>query len=788
MKIDSNFWLKIYEGLDYAPIISTATSAIDLIVKKMVVDKASKEAILKNKYFTYLSNKETAHETLPIVPLFGNLAVFVWDQTQSNYDDPAYLLSKMQETKGRILSQASNRLRNNQEFLLQALRLVPAAYPYVGDLIKHDPVLMSEAVRLSPKNLKFTSAPFILETLSRNGSFLQYLTWDQRRSNANVAAALNNDLEALQYATHHANNVNFVLALMSRQQSPASLETLKTLYNASGTGFKKAWRENIEKTAKSESKLNTQNPYHANPLFRRDLLTYSKWDRSYQNILKFQKEHLTDLCQNPAELEAFIDSFPYNYNNKEWPDTTLAIAFQDSEIEEWTHFWNDEQRRQRVCAKQPRMVRFASPQLLDSKPLMMDLIQKDPSVFEFVSERLKKDPDLLKLAFKEGATNLKFINDRESLLDSVKQNPQLLPYLSETFKDDRSFIEEILTDDLKQNRFAFLDILKHTHLRNDPHFITHLMETWAAARIGQQVPPQNSEEVRRKAYEDVYEAAGWNFHSDWKRNLNFLSDGHFWNNRYFREQAISKIPELIGRYTNKQLKEALMEDPVFFEDFIRKNHSLPILHLLVRPAFWADEALGKRICLLYPILLQFAPLPWLDSKPFIMQSIARDAASIKFASEALRQDREVIQAALTQDLATLEFAPFSVKQDRLFLKEFAKTAPEKLQQFRMTQSQKYLSLEDQPIPLSNETKERLVLGFLDVDPQAHQLLDNPSNDFLQEAIETRPDIVQAFPHKFSNVATVLDFMRINPLIYPFLSAALQGNPQITAAFKPQKLG
>jgi|GEM_PF-6465149 len=503
MKIDSNFWLKFYECLDYVPVVSTATNLIELFIMKRVVDKAQPHEILKNKFYTYLSNKEM-HESgegvirrpLPFIPILGNAVVLIYDRVNHKYDDPEYVLSKLIETKGNIMRDASLRLKNDREFMLRALEIEPNIYAHAGDLLKSNLDFMEAGYQARQTNLSYASKPFILEKLRQNGSNLQNV-FHHKIDDDLVRTALENDLKALEFAPRHREDVQFVNVLMTKYndpKNPQSLENLRTIYNASGDTFKRAWWVNINAfnaqyndhyDSQTKQRLRAQRDLHAldNPLFCFALLCSSFAEDSCRNLTEMNDAQLTRLLQYPSEFETLCEGLGRRYMDLD--------KLPKKNLPGWNEFWSDPHRMGRLYKVEPGFARF-SPELFENKESMLLLINKYHASLSLASPALKRDRDVVLAACMSNIKNLEeadpalqndfaFIDqlirnypyswqDRQLVLKYVRIHPFILKHVDSNILKDPAFVQKAIEANLES--YTYLP----PAMQNDRQLARHLME------------------------------------------------------------------------------------------------------------------------------------------------------------------------------------------------------------------------------------------------------------------------------------------------------------------------
>lgn len=660
MKTDNSFWIKAYQLLDYAPVISTITNGIDAIFRNTVLKNAPSDEILKSKYYTYITTKEVERRALPFVPVLGNLSVLYYDLSHKKYDDPAYFLDKKKETFGaEIVKKASDRLKNDREFFLKVVAIKPDAYLYAGELIRYDRELMDAAVRGNPKLLEYTDNTYILETLRKQGTHLQYLSDFQRNDWQYVEAALENDLKALKFSQKYSNDESFILKLMSdtlthtgpeftndaKGQRKFIRNKLEEIYNLSGNEFRNIWRKKLDELEQNPGKFDEKDPYHNNPYFRL-MATHD----SELVVKRFTNNQLKEFVEDDG-----FENFVIKKTNKEtlgwwgagdsrhWriiPFFKEVIAKQVPDT--WAEFWNDEQKVKRICQAVPELVEFANPRFRESKDFMRPLIERSHVSLRHVSEDLK--------------------NDKEFMLPYLKESPWLLEFASEALRKDPDFVTEVLSQKKDPRYILWAD----PSLLKDAAFLERIVNQYPKG-FSEAIADQSllvlayikaDPSIFRKASPRLQGDLGFIAMAIEKNpkviafvNPNILKpetviDSSIKNDRAFLLPYLKEAPQLLS-FASK----ALRRDPNFIEELLSLKQDLRYI-LWADASLQRDEAFLARLAQKYPNGFNENVA---NHEGLVLAYSKVNPSTFQRASPSLRNNFEFVARAIEQNPGVIAF-------------------------------------------------------------------------------------------------------------------------------------
>jgi hypothetical protein len=147
MKINNfvNYLIKADKIIDYIPIISTLSNSIDILGKIYL----NKSDVQLNDYSIYLKNKKFKHCLILMIPIFGNIFIFIkslkknkeidyckeLEGTSQNHQESAEFLNDMKEQSAQfqakqqqhrlLIHQQQKQQEHQQQLLIQQLLQQP---------------------------------------------------------------------------------------------------------------------------------------------------------------------------------------------------------------------------------------------------------------------------------------------------------------------------------------------------------------------------------------------------------------------------------------------------------------------------------------------------------------------------------------------------------------------------------------------------------------------------------------------------------------------------------------
>jgi hypothetical protein len=216
----SDFLIKADQICDCIPILSVVNNVVDLFIKIIVLPRMQLAAIQSSHYYTYLTEKTFTRSVLLLIPIFGQIIVYLGNRL---YDDEIFALEQVRKN-GLTLRHMSKRLQNNKEVVLTATLHNPAAFTSASEPLRNSESFTCEVIRARKDDLVLkyvaqrlrNSKTVLLAAIEQNGLALEWAGDVPRSSRQVVKAAVLKNRFAFMYAgSKLQNNKEFVLELIA---------------------------------------------------------------------------------------------------------------------------------------------------------------------------------------------------------------------------------------------------------------------------------------------------------------------------------------------------------------------------------------------------------------------------------------------------------------------------------------------------------------------------------------------------------------------------------------------
>lgn len=138
-------FIKIDKICDYVPVISTITSSVNLFQKYFVIPKIEKN---KSHYYQYLKNKSTFRSVCLLIPVFGNIVIYIFDFLYFKKKQNALSLV---QAEGMDLSQLDSWMQDDRDVVFAASKYSKKDpnyfFSFASDRLRCDQELILEIVK-----------------------------------------------------------------------------------------------------------------------------------------------------------------------------------------------------------------------------------------------------------------------------------------------------------------------------------------------------------------------------------------------------------------------------------------------------------------------------------------------------------------------------------------------------------------------------------------------------------------------------------------------------------------
>lgn len=312
--------------------------------------------------------------------------------------------------------------------------------------------------------------------------------------------------------------------------------------------------------------------------------------------------------------------------------------------------------------------------------LGLEAVKQNGLLLEFLGENLKSDYEIVMTAVKQYASSLQFADislrsDRDIVLEAVKQDGCVLKYAGEILRSDRDIVFEAIKHDGNSLRFAADNLISdyeivkaavenNCWLKYVAKDLRGNREIVLAAVTKSKGSIAHADPILYDDYEIVLKSILPMDYIEYDPELDFLkfASPKLKRNKKFILDAVSIHP-LVGRTIDPMWKSdpdvvlAVMKQHLYALDYINKNHwkwdvNRHVIGALKQNIHILDCAETNELkC----------------NKKFILEALAVDDDVLRYASEDLRSDPEIIHAAIKENRAPLKYATDKLLSNYTFM-------------------------------------------------------------------------------------------------------------------------
>ena len=494
---------------DWVPVISTVSSIVDLFIKTVVLPFKSGYIIHNNIYYTHLHDKSFTRCITLLIPIFGNLAVKLYDFTApytpnlpENFHDALELVKNRPSILKKVPYTPSN---------MAMIENLVAAWPHSFDEIKSDPrwldneKVMLAASQFSQDNLRLASVrlkndrAFMIQVISihpKLWSLAGPQLWDDEKY---VHLAIKIDVAATGYATPRLKQTDPTLRAHFGQSSETTDPRTTALEKVRRDGCSlenSFFREDPEVVAaaiRQNPRTLKLSPLKNDPDFMLKML------QENGNLLPFAGEGIK---RSEAHIEAAIKSSPeviqysslnkdreymkrflqtygfhylsaahYQLLNEGFLLECIRLEREQGTCVTWHAYIapnlplkNDQKFIQRALQANGHLLGELSDSERNNPNLVFQACLNTPEAIQYARQELMKNEPFVKSELSKGnALALKyapaFQSKKEQVMVAVAANGKALEHVSEDLTKDLEIIEKAISNDPRAIVFAHPTVL-----------------------------------------------------------------------------------------------------------------------------------------------------------------------------------------------------------------------------------------------------------------------------------------------------------------------------------------
>ncbi len=463
----SSFLIKADQICDFVPILSTVNNVVDLFLKNVSLPRSSPPAIKASHYYTYLNEKTFTRSILLLIPVLGQIIVYLADQL---YDDKMFALEQVRKN-GLNLKDMSKRLQNNKEVVLAATLNNPAAFLLASKALQNSKSFTCEVIKARKDDLvlKYTTArprnskSVLLVAIEQNGLALQWAGGTPRSSQRVVKAAILKNFYAFMYADSALqNDKEFVLELIALEPRIALFLSkelqedidVKRALNKANSTIGAEWNDEAFVLTKVR-----ENPF----LFKN---ASPRLKGSKEFVLKVIRAHIESVVEarkngsSSTQIKSWIFSNFVSRELKEDREVKLAIhasekAAENSDrevvlanvrlnglwgLKEAPLFQNDREVVLAAVRQNGMALMFAHSDLKKDMEIVLAAVQSYGCALQLADPELRKNREIVLGAVRQDGLALQyayhFKDDKEIVLIAVSKNGDVIEYASARLQED----------------------------------------------------------------------------------------------------------------------------------------------------------------------------------------------------------------------------------------------------------------------------------------------------------------------------------------------------------------
>jgi hypothetical protein len=584
----------------------------------------------------------------------------------------------------------SHRLRSDLSFVLDAIELLNGSIlEFVDDKLKNNKQVVIQAIKSYPLALKhvpnhfLSQAKIVQEALQQNGLTLEYVSESLKDDPESVAIALKSNGLALAFASKKLQNDEQIVKIAVQQNGLAlkfANERLKnnlTIVMDALTNDMSAF-EYVSKSLQEDSKV-------THLLDRHDFVSHQI--KQKPETLAFASDRLKDDFEILKQaITANGNMLQYASNRLKRNEALVFIAIQENPdalkyaIEYLQPLFAIFTKKEITLSTIQSIQNLSDPlytelssvilkqhsiiQLLfnyaDDIEIMSAFLKKDGSLLEFASPRLKNNQSIVVEAIRQNAKSLRYADLSLQNIDFIKQ------YFSEDWKQNSKFINDILSVNglFLEHVFAvFKDDIKIV--------TTAVQENGLALEFASERLKNQESVVIEAVYQDFrFSVALHQFSSP---SLKFASQ-RIQNIPHSDSNSVLQIVFLQKLKRDLEIATAFMEhrgellehsSPQFQDDahlvmIAVKQNGLALQYASSR--LQDDLKIVEQAILKNPEALQFASENIKKNKSFIIKALQQNGKILAYLSDQFRNDIDVVKIAIASDPDVIQYASENVRK------------------------------------------------------------------------------------------------------------------------------
>ena len=358
------------------------------------------------------------------------------------------------ERLSNIIEYVSDELKNDQSFILEAIRFNRCAIEFASESLKKD-------------------KDFIYEVVKANAYAIECIDYEMRRYKKIIKVAVKQDIELLGYAHYKIHNDEKFMykMILSNCKSVIFLGTDLCKNKSFLHSIIKYWlnKLNIDNELLYELKQNYDEIISDNHPNYYKIIEFKNYigDYYYEFLTDDEIKTLSVIAFSDVILENYFyyllhkynidESISYEYEKQESINESITKKIKELQND----LQNDKKLALNVIKKNALMLFSVNKELLNDKEFMLEAIKLNSWSLQYASEELKNNKEFIIEAIKTNSNAMIYVNeelkkDKEVVLTAINNNCYAFQYVSKELQNDKEilqYIENVEKNDLMEDPF-----------------------------------------------------------------------------------------------------------------------------------------------------------------------------------------------------------------------------------------------------------------------------------------------------------------------------------------------
>lgn len=403
-----NRFTQLDHNCTYIPLASTFTN-LAILVNKVFQERVSTESSINHSsepksFFdpkVYVREKSLARCVILLVPVYGNMIVFIVDCLYGKYDIEEIMLQEIKKDP-QLIQKSSRRLMRDADYLLKAIEINYEVLKFIDEDFRSNEKFMLEAIERNYKSIQFVDARLV-----KDETFVQ-------RAKAAMQAQVKDDE---QVALDAFKNFDFPIQDLSKRLQ-SNQKFILQVAKIDCVGVKGASKK-LLKDKSFICALVEQEGFRVAEIV---LENFSKDQEFLENVNEIAKTHALESTEGAiyAIQNGHKDGRKFllfkDLKEEQKGNLEIALAAIEEDICSFDHvpaeFKDSDEFMKKAIEINPNAWKKASDRIQKSRWAACLALEKDPSLYKYFHLPLKSDHQVALTALTKDTKNLQFLPEK----------------------------------------------------------------------------------------------------------------------------------------------------------------------------------------------------------------------------------------------------------------------------------------------------------------------------------------------------------------------------------------